>query len=947
MENLMSMFGAENLDPASINAQQVIIREIFRSAEGERALTLGHVLKVYDTTIAKHGICATDLAGIQIYRALLQWGRKDTGKPQANARTPLEPILPDAVCGRSNSLPVQAHKARPTSDAVTLQADIPPVQSTTGLQQPPPLVSVPVVPAQSSPTPQRTRKPSHVGGEEFEPVVGEAKATPEEPLTAVASTPAQRALGGESTAANLKNAPAIGNDPGPDLVDLLPTASALVSTSTLPFRSTEEASTSQPRPQAGLGDDAMAILADAFGYRKSLARAVGAWQSALQDERELVLELRRKQALGYWFRRTRSDLAERAADLESRSSQRRRTLKLGVARWQLCLMARRSFRHTFARLQGLQGRRCLHLAYGSWLLAVNSAKERLAHATRLTRCRVLQGCWTALRAYSQQRQLMALYRSWADVHWLRSRMTAAWQAWLRWFRKRGKVVAMRSEPQLLAAWCWLRVHAGAEPHRQRLPPGSGHSQQRTWWWAPAVDLLFGPAPFEIHPHHMQAVQLTVLRGFVSALLKKMFSCWQMQAQVTSSFLQKVRRSTFATCLPAWKVQAEELRRTRACQQEVASLRAGRSRASALRTWSRRCRRRIEHRHRAQDFAADCWHRSCRRAFLAWRRAWDWEAAVLKAQSLAGGRLLCAAMKAWVGLWHHERQEAIRLRLSGLFLRKCSLKRGLWKLHVHVGIQTRRRALLQAEAQLREAVLRKRWRRLEACWGAWRRHAEHCRLMKLYRSWADVHWLRSRLTAAWQAWLQWFRKRGKVVAMRSAPQLLAAWRWLRVHAACFAHGQFMRRPQPPIDAAVAPWQPVAAELLFGPAPFDVHPHHMQAMRPGLLELFASALRKEMMEVWKSEVYRSRSRLQRRKSCMSRRWLWAWKAAAEKCRRLHSIKTAVLSFRCRRARRRLLHHWSRRTTQRAEYRERAQHLVSACLHRTCRRALDAWLRARRWQ
>ena len=73
------------------------------------------------------------------------------------------------------------------------------------------------------------------------------------------------------------------------------------------------------------------------------------------------------------------------------------------------------------------------------------------------------------------------------------------------------------------------------------------------WWAPAVDLLFGPAPFEIHPHHMQAllpttvcngynqasrclqaVQLTVLRGFVSALLKKMFSCWQMQDGVPNS-----------------------------------------------------------------------------------------------------------------------------------------------------------------------------------------------------------------------------------------------------------------------------------------------------------------------------------------------------------------------------------------------------------------------------
>ncbi|CAE7359388.1 unnamed protein product [Symbiodinium sp. CCMP2456] len=701
----------------------------------------------------------------------------------------------------------------------------------------------------------RTRKPSPAVGEEdlLEPEVAEAKATPEEPVTAVAATAAQRALGSGSTSANLKNTPAI--DPGPDLVDLLPTASALVSTSMLPFRSTEEASTWQPRPHgSGLNEqmDAMAILADAFAYRKSLARAVGAWQSAVQDERELVLELRRKQALGYWFRRTRSDMAERAADLERRSAQRRQTLKLGVARWQLCLMARRSFRHTFARLHGLQCRRCLHLAYGSWLVAVHSAKELLAHATRLTRCRVLQGCWTALRAYSQQRQLMALYRSWADVHWLRSRMTAAWQAWLRWFRKRGKVVAMRSEPQLLAAWCWLRVHAGSERHRRWLPPGSGHSQQHTWWWAPAVDLLFGPAPFDVHPHHMQAVQLTVLRGFVSALLKKILSSWQMQARGTSSFVQKVRLSTLAACLSAWKVQTEELQRTRACQQEVASLRATRSRASALRSWSRRCRRRIEHRHRAQDFAADCWHRSCRRAFLAWRIAWDWEAAVLKAQSLAGGRLLCAAMKAWVGLWHYERQEAIRLRLSGLFLRKCSLKRGLRKLHVHVGIQARRRAFLQAEAQLREAVLRKRWRWLQACWGAWRRHAEHCRLMKLYRSWADVHWLRSRLTAAWQAWLQWFRKRGKVVPMRSAPQLLAAWRWLRVHAACSGHVHFMRRPQLPIDAAVAPWQPVAAELLFGPAPFDIHPHHMQAMRPGLLELFASALRKEMMELWKAEA-----------------------------------------------------------------------------------------------
>ena len=99
----------------------------------------------------------------------------------------------------------------------------------------------------------------------------------------------------------------------------------------------------------------------------------------------------------------------------------------------------------------------------------------------------------------------------------------------------------------------------------------------------------------------------------------------------------------------------------------------------------------------------------------------------------------------------------------------------------------------------------------------------------------MHWLRSRLGAAWQAtgafglrsarfvtacgvlcsaeaWVQWLRKRGKaqfsallesthlrpvqrsqVVAMRSAPQLLAAWRWLRVHAAARSGQRGRREP----------------------------------------------------------------------------------------------------------------------------------------------------------
>ena len=134
----------------------------------------------------------------------------------------------------------------------------------------------------------------------------------------------------------------------------------------------------------------------------------------------------------------------------------------------------------------------------------------------------------------------------------------------------------------------------------------------------------------------------------------------------------------------------------------------------------------------------------------------------------------------------------------------------------------------------------------------------------YRSWADVHWLRSRLGAAWQAGgsddassaafesgyspglaalvsqaresldlnsqpirkqsmaEQVMSKMSEVVAMHSAPQLLAAWQWLRIHESCSnleprpGTGQAKNGPRACICALHRPPQLPVASSLHGEA-----------------------------------------------------------------------------------------------------------------------------------
>ncbi|CAJ1418652.1 unnamed protein product, partial [Effrenium voratum] len=598
--------------------------------------------------------------------------------------------------------------------------------------------------------------------------------------------------------------------------------------------------------------------------------------------------------------------------------------------------------------------------------------------------RLLQACWSAWVRHAEHRRLMKLYQSWADVHWLRTRLGAAWQAWLAWYRKRGKVVAMCSGPQLLAAWRWLRVHAAAHlrPSRSGLllghsdVPGRDEAQHTArghatapavpapWWHAAATELLFGSAPFKAHPHHMKAMREGLLVVFASTLLKKMMAAWMCEVGAIREMTQRTKLKVKHRNLEAWKEQAAKHRHLHERSLQVSNLRCQRTQVRALQHWQHRWAALTQHRRQLCDFDVACWHRSCRRAMTAWLVVRRREATARSLQKATGLRVSHLVFQVWVTQWQRERKESVLLRLSALFLRKRGLKCGVHALHRNVSCQLRLRKLRKARACSRDIWAAKCRGIFEACWSAWVRHAEHRRLMKLYQSWADVHWLRTRLGAAWQAWLAWYRKRGKVVAMCSGPQLLAAWRWLRVHAAAHLRpsrsglllghsdvpgrdeAQHTARGHTTAPAVPAPWWHAAAtELLFGSAPFEAHPHHMKAMREGLLVVFASTLLKKMMAAWMCEARAMREMLQHAKLKAKQRSLGAWKAGIAKCRRLRSKSLQVSNRTRQRMQARALDHWQHRLSALTQHRRRLRDFDVECWHRSCRRAMTAWLVVRR--
>ncbi|CAK9071742.1 unnamed protein product, partial [Durusdinium trenchii] len=336
------------------------------------------------------------------------------------------------------------------------------------------------------------------------------------------------------------------------------------------------------------------------------------------------------------------------------------------------------------------------------------------------------------------------------------------------------------------------------------------------------------------------------------------------------FEQAKRREKHRS-MDAWKGAATRCRCLREHQLRVSHQRCNQTLARAIRLWEQRWSKWVRHRRSLQEFDVACWHRICRRAMDAWVRVLQLEAIAAKVRSSLNLRLQLMMFQVWVAQWHHDRKESVLLRLSALFLRNTGLKCGVRAFQRNVCSETRKRALAKAQHLVQEA----REQILKVCWETMLQYSEQRRLIKLYRSWADVHWLRTRLGAAWQVWLAWHRKRGVVIAMRSGPQMLASWRWLRVHAA--AHPT---RPRLHLSGVQlrdgAPWQQVAAaEILYGSAPFEVHPHHMKVMQGDILMIFASTLLKKMMAAWVHEVQSIRMLFEQAMRREKHRSMDAWK------------------------------------------------------------------------
>ena len=349
----------ENLDPASLDTHQSIVSEIFNSAAvEEKSLSLGLLLKAYDVVIAKHGINATELLGIQIYRSLLHWGRQHVTEPRS--RVPLEPLDLEPLC----------HSQHPTHS----------------------LGGTLVVPASFETLPRKIEVPEM-----------------SEPRTLPAN---------EAMEAMQK-----------DLVSLsLPQTSRLVEidANTIARSSVD---TQRLRVQS-----TSAILAEAFAYRKILARALASWATASKLLVDLT-SVHQRQALHFWHRRAKLKPRYKVAR-ESMKTRIEGHFKQILREWQGYIQSKRTLDQTLMGFRRQKTSRIQQQLLGDWSDYVRNLKEQLCKLKVQHELESMKTCWTAMRRYSEQKQLMKLYRSWADVHWRRTRFTAAWQAWLAWHRKR-------------------------------------------------------------------------------------------------------------------------------------------------------------------------------------------------------------------------------------------------------------------------------------------------------------------------------------------------------------------------------------------------------------------------------------------------------------------------------------------------------------------------------
>ncbi|CAK8995123.1 unnamed protein product, partial [Durusdinium trenchii] len=318
------------------------------------------------------------------------------------------------------------------------------------------------------------------------------------------------------------------------------------------------------------------------------------------------------------------------------------------------------------------------LRRGMWALCWNvkscaheMALQKVEQTRREAQRSLLKACWAALLRFMEQSQLMILYLSWADAKRLRTRVTSAFHAWFAWYQRKA-VPRIQSEAQVLASWRWIRVTRSTSSTSRFAPASREQTDVATWWHAAAAGLLYGLAPFDVHPHRIKAVRENILTIFASALLKKMMAAWTQEVQSIRSLLQQAKQREKHRWMDAWEAATAKCRDLHQHQLLVSNQRCKRTVARAMLLWEQRWSKLVQHRRSLQEFDVACWHRICRRAMDAWIRVLQWKALAQRHHRASRFKLQCWMFQVWVTLWQAKREEAL---LTRQVLHRFRLQRG--------------------------------------------------------------------------------------------------------------------------------------------------------------------------------------------------------------------------------------------------------------------------------
>jgi len=267
-------------------------------------------------------------------------------------------------------------------------------------------------------------------------------------------------------------------------------------------------------------------------------------------------------------------------------------------------------------------------------------------------------------------------------------------------------------------------------------------------------------------------------------LKKMLEAWIVEVRKTHEVLRDEHFQRKLRSINSWKAAVARRRSLRECRLKVVNLRRHQTMAWAIRHWLSRCSTAEPHHdlrepvESMRDFdvllaSVAYGRRCCRRAMNAWQLAVQWEALASRLHRSSGLRLQSAVFQVWVDQWHQDRKEAALLRRAEHFSRRQRLEAGVDAFRWNVVLSARARTLQEAQSRLEESLRFRQRQTLEDCWSAMLRYSKQRKLMKLYRKGADLHYVRTRLGRAWQAWHSWYRKRGKVWPRNLPQKLLAA------------------------------------------------------------------------------------------------------------------------------------------------------------------------------